>query len=80
MPMSGTSLHDGDANAFALHLFGSGEDSHRYDVPAAVHRLDVGSVFTVQFVSIPGQPIISYKVPAGATPSSIFHVNGWSMV
>jgi hypothetical protein len=72
MSMSGISLHGGDANAVALYLFREGEDSYWYDVLTAVHRLHVGSVFTVQFVLIPGQPIISCKVPAGATPSSIF--------
>jgi hypothetical protein len=66
------SVLDGDAKSVASCLFGLSEDSHWYNIHAAVHRLDVGSVFSVRFMAIPGQPIISCKIPAGVTPSSVF--------
>jgi hypothetical protein len=51
------SVLDGDAKSVASCLFGLSEDSHWYNIHAAVHRLDVGSVFSVRFMAIPGQPI-----------------------
>jgi hypothetical protein len=72
--MSNSSVLDGDAKYVASRLFGLSEDSHWYNIHTAVHRLDVGSVFSVRYTAIPGQPIISCKVPAGVTPSSVFHV------
>ncbi len=77
--MSDSSVLDGDAKSVASRLFGLSEDSHWYNIHAAVHRLDVGSVFAVRFMAIPGQPIISCEVPPKmAIPNASFLRLLWS--
>jgi hypothetical protein len=56
-----TSVPDEHANVFRMCLGEEGEDSKWYDVPAAVHHLPLGSVFTLQFVAIHGHQLLLVK-------------------